>query len=87
MIVAKLELHSAITGKVTEIGRMIIANDGSGTPTRGDYDVFLGRKGHDLNAAVVRNPQRKGKVLGHARQAYSVWRLVARALESVGFKP
>ena len=28
MLVVRIELHSAVTGKVTEIGRMTITNDG-----------------------------------------------------------
>jgi hypothetical protein len=30
MLVVRVELHSAVTGKVTELGRMIVANDGTG---------------------------------------------------------
>ena len=36
MIVVRVELHSAITGQVSELARMNIANIG-GTQTKGDY--------------------------------------------------
>jgi hypothetical protein len=44
VIVVKVELHSAITGEVTEIGRMLIANTG-GTKKRGDYTAKVLRLG------------------------------------------
>lgn len=44
MIVVKVELHSAITGKVSEIGRMEICNTGEGTSEVGEYSVCLMRR-------------------------------------------
>ncbi len=79
MIVVKIELHSAITGEVSEIGRMHIVNDASGDSTRGNYATALMRRG---TTATV---QRRGVVKGHARLAYSVWVLVAKALAGLGF--
>ena len=38
MIVVKVELHSAVTGQVSVIGSMVIANDGSGTSDIGNYE-------------------------------------------------
>jgi hypothetical protein len=35
MIVVRVELHSAVTGQVTELGRAIISNSG-GTEKRGE---------------------------------------------------
>lgn len=65
---------------------MIVANDGtSSRPDRGDYRVYLGRKGSDLNAAIVRNPQRRGEVKDYPRLSYSVWKLIALSLKAVGF--
>lgn len=84
MIVVKVELHSAVTGDVTELGRMVIANDASqGNGPVGDYDVYLGRKGQ-TSFELIKKPQRKGKVLGHRRWALSVWRLVSKALHEIG---
>lgn len=75
MIVVRIELHSANTGKVSEIGRMNIANTGGGTAARGDYVVNVFRKG----SSVV---LRRGHVFDYPRQSYNVWRLVCRALKS-----
>lgn len=52
MIVVKIELVSARTGITSELGRMVLCNDGTqmdpslaGPPDRGDYDVYLGKRG------------------------------------------
>lgn len=83
MIIVRVELHSAITGEVSELARMIIANAG-GTNTLGDYTVttLRGRSTQQLDQRV---PQRTGKVLQHQRLALHVWHLVAKALKSVGY--
>lgn len=88
MIVVKVELHSAITGRVSELGRMLIGNDGTGAGKRGNYDVRVLRKRMDnvheepfeqwYRAPVTR----AGRVEDYPRQSYNVWRLVARALLS-----
>lgn len=83
MLVVKIELHSAVTGQVSELGRMIIANDGTGTPDHGNYNVALGRKGNTSNAAVLERPSRRGRVEKHLRKHLSVWMLVRKALDSV----
>jgi hypothetical protein len=85
MIVVKVELHSAITGRVTELGRMIVANVG-GTRKRGDYKVKVGRKragGEPIpNEDVWAKPQRTGSVKDYPRLSYNVWRLISRAILS-----
>lgn len=85
MIVVKVELHSAVTGKVTEIGRTIIANVG-GTLERGEYDVSVARKpmpGKPFSNRDTRDkPMRRGQVHDYPRLSYNVWRLVIRALLS-----
>jgi hypothetical protein len=88
MIVVKIELHSAITGAVTELGKMVISNDDThhGDPTRGDYTVRLGRRGNTETINVMQKPQKTGKVLNYPRLSYSVWVLVARALKAVGIE-
>lgn len=78
MIVVKIELHSAITGKITSLGQMQISNTGHLTkknPNRGDYAVELFRKGSTTKV------QRKGLVQDYPRNSYTVWELVRRALE------
>ena len=80
MIVVKVELWPGGDRKrAREIGRMTITNDGtSHSPRRGDYGVKLMRKG------TTNRIQRQGDVKGHARQSYSVWVLVKKALDAVG---
>ncbi len=80
MLVVKVELHSAITCKVTELGRMTIANVG-GTDKIGDYE-----------ARVLKKPRfnvltRSANVLGHRRKDLPVWVLIARALMNMGYLP
>jgi hypothetical protein len=77
MIIVKVELHSARTGEVSEIGRAIIHNDGTGSPTRGNYICHVLRRGQrDLRCC----PTRSVRVRDFPRRSYSVWRLVLRAL-------
>lgn len=82
MIVVRVELHSAITGKVTEIGLMGIANIG-GTRQRGHYfaETYRGRSAPDL---AKRTRQRSCAIKDYPRLSVHVWHLVARAL--VGMK-
>ncbi|MFC3097334.1 hypothetical protein [Alteraurantiacibacter palmitatis] len=87
MIVVKVELHSAITGQVTEIGRMMINNVG-GSASSGDYQArtYRGRSAETLARAMKRNEvTRKGKIEGHARLRLHVWHLIAKALASMGY--
>jgi hypothetical protein len=78
MIVVRVELHSAITRKVTEIARMQIRNAG-GTKEIGDYSVetLRGRSRAGLDQRVC---QRGGRVENYPRLRIHVWHLVARAL-------
>lgn len=84
MIVVKVELHSAITGTVKEIGRAYIANDGTGTAKRGNYFAKVARKqpsGKWPNwFSAMGKFVRKGEVKDYPRQSYNVWRLVIRSL-------
>lgn len=75
MILVRIELHSARTGKVTEIGRMAVINDGSiRSEDRGSYDVKILRKG---NWSKVTSTAR---VENFPRRSYVVWRLILRGL-------
>ncbi len=81
MIVIKVELHSAITGRQTPIELMILSNDGtSSDPKRGNYQVAVMRRG------VWDKVQRVGRVAGHARLSLSIWVLILKALKSAGFE-
>lgn len=80
MIVVRVELHSAITGKVKEIGRMIIANEGvNETGSQGDYSGKVMRKPNF--ETVIRH----GAVFKHQRLALPVWVLVRKMLENMGY--
>lgn len=83
MIVIRVELHSAITRKVTEIARMNICNVG-GTTELGDYraETLRGRSAEQLDRRVV---TRSGEVNRYPRQAVHIWHLVARALVAMGY--
>jgi hypothetical protein len=75
MILVKIELHSAVTGKITEIGRMKIVNIG-GTTTRGNYLAHIMRRG------TLTKPSKTVNIENYPRLSYSVWELVRRVLES-----
>lgn len=80
MIVVRVELHSAITGKIKEIGRMIICNEGvNESGSLGDYSGKVMRK---PNFETV---TRDGTVLKHQRLALPVWVLVRKMLEKMGY--
>ncbi|WP_407155196.1 hypothetical protein [Bradyrhizobium sp. STM 3557] len=83
MIIIRVELHSAITRKVTELARMRICNIG-GTVDRGDYHVatLRGRSTEQLDRGAV---TREGNVRDYPRRAIHVWHLVARALIALGY--
>lgn len=83
MLVVRVELHSAITHKVTEIARMHIANTG-GTAERGDYDVKTFR-GRDSDALDKRTVNREGYVWDYPRLAIHVWHLVFEALKATNY--
>jgi hypothetical protein len=83
VIVVRVELHSAITGQVSEIAKMHICNIG-GTATKGDYhcETLRGRSKADLDRRTV---QRSGSVRNYPRLAIHVWHLVARSLVAMGY--
>jgi hypothetical protein len=83
MIVVKVELHSAITKKITELARMHICNEG-GTNERGEYGVktFRGRDSAALDKGLV---TREGKVHDYPRLAIHVWHLVYEALKATNY--
>ena len=85
MIVVRVELHSAITREVTELARMHIANDGTGTATRCNYHaaVFRGRSREALDKQQI---QRSGAIADWPRQQLHVWNLVATLLAAMGYQ-
>lgn len=79
MIVIKVELHSAITGKVTKLAQMDIHNDGTGTDDLCDYEGRILKKPH-FNTIT-----RDAKVIGHRRKQLTVWHLIAKMLKNMGY--
>lgn len=99
MLVVRVELHSAITGDVSEIARMIIANDGTGTRTTGNYwaraakgdtkAVPQGEHAESMIPAAIMHESRKLRhveVKDYPRTAKHVWNLVARVLAEMKYK-
>jgi hypothetical protein len=84
MIVVRVELVSAINGRVTELARMHIANDGAGTAALSNYDgkTFIGRSTEALDRMTV---SRRGRIENWPRQRFHVWNLVARMLSEMGY--
>ncbi len=94
MLVVKVELWSAITGKHTEIARAVIHNVGTNiSGSRGDYEglTLKGRDEEALHKAMVKalmeqGPvSKRGEVKNHARRQEHVWVLVAKMLDAMGY--
>ena len=83
MIVVRVELHSAITGKKSELARMIVDNIG-GTRQSGNYRCRALR-GRSSDALDRREVQREGRVNDYPRLQLHIWNLIARALSSMGY--
>ena len=84
MIVVRVDLDSANGPMYDEhLFTMVIGNDGTGTRERGNYNVYLGRKGVGDPYRVIAKPIRKGRVEDHPRLSAHVGKLVKKALESV----
>lgn len=85
MLVIKVELHSAITKRVTEIARIDIANMGTSLGSiphtvkeRCDYRARLWLEGgSEIDQEVM--------VKGYERNMRPVWDLVTKALQALGF--
>ena len=77
MIVVKVELWPyGFEERKKLLCQATIANDGTGTKTRGNYRVKL--SGQKRNA---KKTWRTAEVKEYARKSYNVWYLVRKALE------
>jgi len=96
MLVVHVELISAITGVSSEIGTLVIANDGTGTVISGNYSAVAlrKRKSEYTRREMVKALQEgmaNSSVLwvstfkGYKRKSASVWRLVGGILEELGY--
>jgi len=84
MIIVRFELHSAVTRQVTELARMEIVNDGTGSTSLRHYDVrtLKGRSTQALNRGVT---QRECKIRDWPSERLHVWNLVTEALTRMGY--
>ena len=85
MIRVKVERHNPLTGKISEIARMDITNDGRGTVLCSSYDgvTYYGRSAGTFD--LYKRVNRRGHVRDWYRAAYHPWYLVAAMLRSMGF--
>jgi hypothetical protein len=80
VVVVKVELWpQGDASKAEKLGEVRIANDGTGTPARGNYNVELAHSGRYAGKPGV---WRKGRVEGYDRVGLSPYHLVVAALES-----
>ena len=79
MIVVRVELHSAITGAVTELARMRICNDGTGTSRIRHYTgvAFRGRSKEALDRSV---PTHHGAVRDYPAESIFFERISAAGI-------
>ena len=79
MIIVRVELWSAKTGKVTELARMHIVNKGDGTDTKGNYlgKIFRGRSKSQLDKLTV---SKTAEVENWPRKNKHVWQLIREIL-------
>jgi hypothetical protein len=85
MLIVRVEMHSAVTGEVTEIARMEIVNDGtSNFHNIGHYWVrtLRGRTKADLDR---RNIIKESRIEDWPRMRKHVWCLVSKALGRLGY--
>ncbi len=85
MIVVRVELHHASQpGKVTELARMEICNDGTGTDRRCHY---FGRSlvGRSTEALDRRQVSKSARVSNWPRHDLHIWNLVRRMLDAMGY--
>jgi hypothetical protein len=89
MIVVRIEAANA-RGNITEIARLEIVNDGTGSPLVGFYDgrAFHG-PGFDPrslpHAAPAELELREGRVINYPRKRAHVLNLVAAMLHAMGY--
>ncbi len=77
MVRVKIELVSrGDEERVTTLHIGVIANDGTGTRTRGNYDFVLSKRG---SAAVYK----RGRVEGFPRKVHTAWKLLYLVLKEI----
>lgn len=85
MIIVKVELHSVVTGRITELARMKICNDGkSKNANFGNYlfQTFVGRSKEQLDKETE---SKHAEILKWPRQRLHIWNLVCKGLIKMGY--
>jgi hypothetical protein len=78
MIVVDIYLHSAVSvDRSRPLGKLTIINDGTGSATRGNYDVQAYGAGGQ--------PGKRGRIENYPRTAVAPMNLVRRAIEAAGY--
>lgn len=88
MIIVKVELHSARTGKVKMLAKMHMSNTGNVYANRsrqGDNSNMADYDGAVLRAPKFERPTREAHVYGHRKQTEPVWTLIAHMLMNMGY--
>lgn len=87
MIVVRVELWSAVTGRKTELARMHICNDGEASLQNHRLGNYLGESfvGRDSAALDKGRVSKRGQVRAWRRHDFHIWNLVRRMLESMGY--
>lgn len=95
MIIVRVALLSAITGQETNLGVLMIANDGkSNNVKKSSYDVVAmvnqSEPVIDADGIILRKPDfvqttRTGRLENHPRLSLTIWHLVARMLQNMGY--
>lgn len=84
MIIIKVELHSAINHKITELARMKICNDGTGGRIYRNYfgQTFKGRCKEQLDRETI---QKQTSLNNWPSERFHIWNLVAKMLKNLGY--
>lgn len=84
MIVVRVELHSARDHSITELARMHISNDATGTLRARNYEA-RSLKGRSKTALDANRLQRQATVKNWPSISVHVWNLVQAALTNMGY--
>jgi len=87
MIIVRVELHSAISGKVRELARMKIFNEGNTTRENKEKGTYVGTSflGRDTRALDRETKAKSAIVKNWSRSQYHVWNLVSIMLRDMGY--
>ena len=84
MIKITVELISARDGHREILHEALLYNDGTGTKTSGNYELYLGKKGYTFqNVYEGRGHYRRGKVKNFPRLRKNSWHLIYEGLHDI----